>query len=146
MRAARGLPRPFWRSGNLPEADAVRSGTVDASLPGTPVTQLLRRKLFVVAAALAATACLSPTLPLPPPSDPKQSELDETTGTLHLTGHVPASSWVYALNERTNRGYIQITASDGLYDLTVEAVHGDSFALWYQLEGESSQPLYIDIK
>lgn len=146
MRLDRCPIRPSRFARNEPGLGMTNAGMPDANLGGTPVAKPLRRKLFVVAAALAVTACLSPTLPLPPPSDPKQSELDETTGTLHLSGHVPGTSWVYALNQRTNRGYIQITEADGRYDLTVEALHGDSFALWYELEGESSQPLYVDIE
>lgn len=121
-------------------------GTPSATVSRKPVAKASRRKLFVVAASLAATACLSPTLPLPPPNEPTQSELDVATSTLHLTGNVHPSAWVYALNEQTQRGYIQITGSDGRYDLTVEAAHGDSFALWYEVSGEQSQPVYFDIK
>ncbi|HET9931423.1 MAG TPA: hypothetical protein VFQ35_12070 [Polyangiaceae bacterium] len=105
-----------------------------------------RRTILVAIAAIAATSCLSPTLPLPPPSDPKQSDIDETTGTLHLTGHVRPTSWIYALNLETYKGYIQITGADGRYDLTVAASHGDRFSLWYDYRGDQSDSLEITIK
>ena len=105
-----------------------------------------RRKLWILAASIAATACLSPTLPLPPPGEPKQSELDEATGTLHLTGAVQPQAWVYAINQRTQKGYIQITGADGRYDLTVAAQHGDPMGMWYEISGEASYPLYFDIE
>ena len=111
-----------------------------------PVVFAPRRSLLVVLAALAATSCLSPTLPLPPPSDPNQSELDEATGTLHLTGWVRPTAWIYALNLETYKGYIQITSTDGRYDLTVEAAHGDRFSVWYEYRGDQSDSTQIEIK
>ncbi|MGC4088802.1 MAG: hypothetical protein QM756_13060 [Polyangiaceae bacterium] len=97
------------------------------------------------AAVLAATGCLSPTLPLPPPNQPQQSDVDES-GVVHLTGAVRAESWVYALNQATNKGYIQITGTDGRYDLAVEAQRGDPMVMWYEFEREPSEPLYFEIK
>lgn len=94
---------------------------------------------------MVATACLSPTLPLPPPSEPQQSALNEETGTLRLSGVVRPTAWVYALNRVTNKGYIQITGGDGRYDLLVEASHGDSMAVWYEIAGEPSEAVYFEI-
>lgn len=118
---------------------------VDATVR-PPVVSAPRRTLLVALAAFAATSCLSPTLPLPPPSDPNQSELDETTGTLHLTGWVRPTAWIYALNLETYKGYIQITSADGRYDLTVEAAHGDRFSVWYEYRGDQSDSTQIEIK
>ena len=131
---------PFFRSEEPPG-----SGMPDARF-AQPVVSAPRRSLLVVLAALAATSCLSPTLPLPPPSDPNQSELDEATGTLHLTGWVRPTAWIYALNLETYKGYIQITSTDGRYDLTVEAAHGDRFSVWYEYRGDQSDSTEIKIK
>jgi hypothetical protein len=117
----------------------------DANLSSKRVHLLSRRHLWTFAAALAATACLSPTLPLPPPNEPQQSELDET-GTVHLTGNVRPKAWVYALNQATDKGYIQITGTNGRYDLAVQAAHGDPIVLWYELTGEPSEPTYFEIR
>ena len=104
-----------------------------------------RRNLWTFAAALAVTACLSPTLPLPPPAVPNQSELD-STGSLHLTGTVRSKAWIFALNQATNKGYIQITGADGHYDLLVQASHGDSMVLWYEINGEPSESTQFEIQ
>lgn len=101
---------------------------------------------MLVLAAAAATACLSPTLPLPPPGEPEQSELDEATGTLELRGTVRPRAWIYALNTDSNRGYLQVTGADGRYNLTVHAEHGDVFAIWYEIASEQSDALYLEIK
>jgi hypothetical protein len=99
------------------------------------------RRLFCVAAALAATACLAPTLPLPPPGEPSISSNEQ--GLVHLTGHVRAEAWVFALNRASNAGTFQGAGGDGSYDLALPAQVGDSIVLWYEFDGDVSESLTI---
>jgi hypothetical protein len=86
-----------------------------------------RRWLF--GAALFAAGCLSPTLPLPPPSDPS-SVTSVSDGLVRLQGTVEPESEVFALDRNNNLISGQYTAS-GTYDFTMQAVESDSISLWY---------------
>jgi hypothetical protein len=87
------------------------------------------RRSWLVAAALLAAGCLSPTLPLPPPSNPTESSTD-TLGLVRLTGTVQPQSEVFALNHNTNLISGQYTES-GSYDFTIQAQERDWVSLWY---------------
>src|SRR5258706_2942472 len=76
-----------------------------------------RRWLF--GAALCLAGCLSPTLPLPPPSNPMVSGTD-ADGNVRLTGTVEPESEVFALNHTNNVISGQLTAS-GTYDFKIQA-------------------------
>lgn len=102
------------------------------------------RRLFCVAAALALTACLAPTLPLPPPAEPNLSGPNEE-GLVHLTGNVRAEAWVFALNRQSNVGTFQGTGADGAYDLALPAKVGDTLVLWYEHDGDVSESLLIEV-
>jgi len=94
------------------------------------VTMFLRsRRGWLLSAALLAAGCLSPTLPLPPPSDPGVSSTD-TAGLVRLTGTVQPESEVFALNHSTNLISGQYTKT-GVYDFTLEAQERDAISLWY---------------
>jgi len=86
------------------------------------------RRSWLFGAALLAAGCLSPTLPLPPPSDPVVSATD-TQGLVRLSGSVPPQSEVYALNHNTNLISGQYTDS-GAYSFTIEAQENDYISLW----------------
>jgi hypothetical protein len=88
------------------------------------------RRGWLLGTALLAVSCLSPTLPLPPPSDPTVSSTD-TAGLVRLTGSVQADSQVFALNHNTNQIRGQFTKS-GAYDFTLEAQEGDGISFWYE--------------
>jgi hypothetical protein len=85
-----------------------------------------RRALLSVAAAAFVSACLSPTLPLPPPSDPDVSKVGE--GRYRLQGTVPVSGTVLARNTQTNLVYGQLVETR--YDFVVVAEPGDDMVLW----------------
>ena len=87
------------------------------------------RRGWLVGAALLAAGCLSPTLPLPPPSGPSVSST-ETLGLVRLTGSVAPQSEVFALNHSTNLISGQYTDS-GSYDFTLQAQERDWVSLWY---------------
>ncbi len=86
------------------------------------------RRRWLIGSALLVAGCLSPTLPLPPPSDPTVSAVSE--GLVRLSGTVQPDSEVFALNRNTN----QISgeyAAHGSYEFTLAALEGDSISLWY---------------
>src|SRR6188768_72046 len=93
-------------------------------------TMFLRsRRGWLLGTALFAAGCLSPTLPLPPPTDPSVSAT-ETAGLVRLTGVVEPDSQVYAFNQRTYDIKGRYTPS-GAYDFTIEAQNGDILTFWY---------------
>jgi hypothetical protein len=103
-----------------------------------------RRWLLLLAASMAA-GCLSPTLPLPPPSDPEVSGPTEQ-GLVRLQGTVPANSWVFALNHNTDLAFAQGTHENGVYDFEIKAQVGDDISLWYERSGDASESLDFTIE
>jgi len=98
---------------------------------------LRSRRGWLLGTALWVAGCLSPTLPLPPPSDPTISSTD-TAGLVRLTGTVEPESEVFAKNRTTDRISGQFTKS-GVYDFTIEAQERDSIVLWY-VQGTMQSP------
>src|SRR5690606_12240372 len=92
-------------------------GTARARLLLVSVPVVSRRLFGVVLVALGAGACLSPTLPLPPPSRPTM-EGPDAAGNVRLFGRVPGKARVSALNSRTQFISGQQTRDDGKYDFT----------------------------
>ena len=90
---------------------------------------LRARRSWLIAAVLCLAGCLSPTLPLPPPSDPTVSGTD-ANGDVHLTGTVLPQSEVFALNQNNNVISGQLTES-GNYDFTIKAQQFDHLEVWY---------------
>lgn len=91
-----------------------------------------RRWLVGAALCLAAgllSACLSPTLPLPPPSNPTVSGAD-ADGNVHITGYVLPDSEVFVLNHANNAIAGQLT-SNGSYDFEIRAAQNDAMSIWY---------------
>lgn len=103
-----------------------------------------RRSLTALLLAFAVTACLSPTLPLPPPSRPSV-EGPDANGNVRLTGLVPPRSLVTALNFRTNLASGQQTGESGAYDFTLEAVPGDEILFWYSRSNVNSPAIVVVI-
>jgi hypothetical protein len=106
-----------------------------------------RRALFAVLAlaVLLASACLSPTLPLPPPNRPDTIEGPDQNGYVRLTGAVAPNSRAHAMNRRTGSGVFDDTGDDGRYDMMLQALPGDQIVLWYMLQGENSQSVRFEI-
>ena len=100
--------------------------------------RLLRRSLL--AGGLAALACYSPTLPLPPPGKPEVSEIQGQPGLYRLVGTAQAHAEVFARNQNTSpvRSWGQQTGADGRYDFTVEGQPLDPMELWYVVGKDSS--------
>jgi hypothetical protein len=102
------------------------------------------RRSWLLGAALFAAGCLSPTLPLPPPTSPEMTATD-TQGLVQLSGNVPPQSAVFALNHNSNVIAGQYTES-GAYQFTIEAQEHDSMSLWYVHATEESPPAEFFIK
>ncbi|MES1175040.1 MAG: hypothetical protein ABUL62_12015 [Myxococcales bacterium] len=87
------------------------------------------RRSWLLGAALFAAGCLSPTLPLPPPSEPTISA-STTEGLVRFRGTVLPQSEVFALDHNSNLIGGQHTES-GQYDFEMAALPGDSMSFWY---------------
>jgi hypothetical protein len=101
-----------------------------------------------LAASLAISGCLSPTLPLPPPDPPAVTAIDtEGNVTLHGTpGSVDAGSLVNAFNQNTGHGVIERADGVGAYTIVIGASVGDTIALWQEVGNETSSPTLVTIK
>jgi hypothetical protein len=99
------------------------------------------RRLWLVLGGLCVCACLSPTLPLPPPSRPDVDGPDPE-GFVVLTGHVPPHTEAIAYNPRTRQIVGELTMSDGAYRLKLEAEVGDELSFRYR-DGTDDSPSII---
>lgn len=103
-----------------------------------------RRWLFCAFASLAVVGCLSPTLPLPPPGEPEVTGPSEM-GLVRLEGEAPRGSWITAYNRDLGEGRFQ-DVKNGRYGLELPAAVGHSIVLWYEIDGEKSLPLELEIR
>lgn len=98
----------------------------------------VRRLVLAVAASLALGACLSPTLPLPPPDRPDVSSPD-ANGLVRIQGVGTPQSQVTAWNHANNLTAGQVLEDDAKYDFTLRADVGDVIELWYVKGTDQSQ-------
>jgi hypothetical protein len=91
-----------------------------------------------LAVGLAALACYSPTLPLPPPGKPDVSGVEATNDQYRLRGQVEPHAEVIARNRGTSLLYGVLTGGDGRYDFIVIGTAGDEMELWYTVGKDSS--------
>ncbi len=148
---AEGLPKRITEffAGGCPGAEPSRNethgqqfGTARASVRG--MLWRSRRAVLVAVLALATPSCLSPTLPLPPPSHPDVQGPD-INGQVRLSGVVFPHSQAVAINLRTNVIAGQNTDS-GSYDFTIGAQVGDGISFFYLTETRSSEPINIIVR
>jgi hypothetical protein len=91
------------------------------------------------------TSCMSPTLPMPPPSRPEISGPD-ASGVVVLRGYAPPESWVTAYNMSTDLSYgSRADANNGAYRLSILASIGDTIQLNYRLDMEDSDAVVFAI-
>lgn len=93
--------------------------------------------LFGIAVSLFASGCLSPTLPLPPPSQPEVSA-PNADGNVRISGVVQSRATVFALNQRTDQIVGEVTGHDGAYDLSMRAEVGDRISVWQSIRTKES--------
>jgi len=103
-----------------------------------------RRAVLAAVLALAAPSCLSPTLPLPPPSHPSVQGPD-INGQVRLSGVVFPYSQAIAINLRTNEIAGQNTDS-GSYDFMIGAQVNDGISFFYLTQTRSSEPINIIVR
>lgn len=100
-----------------------------------------RRVLQWAATALLASGCLSPTLPLPPPSPPDVTNLGG--GEYRVQGSIPLVGTVLIRDTRSRLVYGQ--ADTQVFDVVVSAEPGDRMVLWYEVSGDQSDPVLFQI-
>jgi CRISPR/Cas system-associated protein Cas5 (RAMP superfamily) len=103
-----------------------------------------RRLLWVSVSTLLSVACLSPTLPLPPPSEPTV-EGPTAEGKVLLTGTVGERAHVLVANMRLRRSWGEYAGPDGNYALLIDAQAGDELVLWYEVGNEQSPSTYFTV-
>jgi hypothetical protein len=113
-----------------------RSGTFCATAPLVMIRPL--RRLLLGLAGLCLASCLSPTLPLPPPSKPDVSSPDDS-GYVRLQGIAAPRAEVIAWNHASDIIAGQVTGETPRYDFQIKAEVSDVIELWYiQGSDESS--------
>jgi hypothetical protein len=107
---------------------------------------LTRRRLFAVVFAPALlSACLAPTLPLPPPDRPNV-EGPDASGSIRMTGTTPErGAVVYALNDRTDQIVGQRTSASDTYELVMAAQVGDAITFWYTVGADQSPTIEFEV-
>jgi hypothetical protein len=104
-----------------------------------------RRGLFLLGAVLGVASCLSPTLPLPPPSAPQVSAPD-AAGFSRIQGRVRSQASVFVENLSTLRIAGQKTDETGDYEVEIGASVGDRLAVWYETgNNEQSPPTEVTV-
>jgi hypothetical protein len=102
--------------------------------------------LLVCLTAGLVGACLSPTLPLPPPSPPDTILATEQQGVYQLKGAVRANSLVTAFNIDNGLSFGQRTEGDGRYDFLVRGKEGDRLELWYSVGTDESNSVSFELE
>lgn len=101
----------------------------------------LLRRLLLLGAGLSLASCLSPTLPLPPPSRPDVGAPD-ASGYARLQGYAAPRVEVIALNRSNQQIAGQVTGDDSRYDFRIPAEAGDMIDLWY-IDGDKESPTVV---
>jgi hypothetical protein len=104
----------------------------------------LLRRLLLSLAGLGLVSCLSPTLPLPPPSRPDVSAPDES-GFSRLQGFAAPRAEVIAWNHDNDLIAGQVTGDDSRYDFSIRAESGDTIELWYIKGSDESQTVRVTV-
>jgi hypothetical protein len=93
--------------------------------------RLSRRILLCAVCAapvLFVAACLSPTLPLPPPAVPEVQQMSQ--GEYRLSGTIPVPGTVLVFDERS--ALISGKVVRDFYTIDVAAQPGDAMRVWYE--------------
>ena len=100
------------------------------------------RRLLLGLAGLCLASCLSPTLPLPPPSKPEVSGPDES-GYVRLQGSAARQSEVIAWNHNNDLIAGQVTGDSSLYDFRILGQANDVIELWYIQGSDESSSIKV---
>lgn len=105
-----------------------------------------RRLLLACLTVGLLGGCLSPTLPLPPPSPPETIAATDQQGVYQLKGSARANSLVTAFNLNNGLSFGQKTGPDGKYDFLVRGEEGDQMELWYSVGTDESNSVRFELK
>jgi hypothetical protein len=100
------------------------------------------RRLLLGLAGLCLASCLSPTLPLPPPSKPDVSSPDEN-GYVRLQGIAAPRVEVIAWNHDNDLIAGQVTGESSSYDFLIQGESNDVIELWYIEGSDESSSIKI---
>ncbi len=117
------------------------------------VVTMFRRALFALLLVVGVTACLSPTLPLPPPEAPSQS-LGNEPGTVHLSSlnGVQGDAFVIIVNRSLappgDTGVVTQADGTGSWQADVKAVNGDHLSISQQVgnDASASKDVIVSVK
>ncbi len=102
------------------------------------------RLVFLLGLISLLGACLSPTLPLPPPGEPVV-EGPDGSGQITLMGSTAPQALVVGWNIRLNDGDTFQTSGDGRYQLTMMGQSGDVVRLFYLRGNEVSPSIEVEV-
>ncbi len=102
------------------------------------------RRLLLLSAGLTLASCLSPTLPLPPPSRPDVSAPDGS-GLVRIQGNAVPHAEVIAWNHDNDVIAGQVTRDSSRYDFTIQGNIGDFIELWYIQGDDESQTVRLTV-
>ena len=103
----------------------------------------MRRRALLSALALAVlaivpAACLSPTLPLPPPEISTITQAS-VAGTWEVSGDCTAGAIVTVLDRKTHLGAVyEDTARTGFFSVTIDGAVCDDVQVFEDVDGELS--------
>lgn len=103
--------------------------------------RLSRRALVWTLLGFSGAACLSPTLPMPPPSPPDVQMVGQ--GQYRLSGEIPQAGIVLVLNGRT--GLVSGSLAEPGYSFVVSATPADPMGIWYTSGTISSDSTWFRI-
>ncbi|MCC6523934.1 MAG: hypothetical protein IT373_14845 [Polyangiaceae bacterium] len=104
-----------------------------------------RLRVLGVLGVLGPAACLSPTLPLPPPEAPDYLTAAAEPGVWRIGGTATAGAMVLVRNERTGV-IVGVEDADGSYLVTVEAERCDTASVFEVLGTHASESTYFIVR
>jgi hypothetical protein len=106
--------------------------------------------LAVVALAVLAGGCNTPTLPIPPPIVEALTGPDPATGlvTVRIRSSIPERvTHAVVLNDATQHGVIEARLTDGTFELQIPADSGDYLNCFFLLRfteiGQGTAPILV---
>ncbi len=100
--------------------------------------------LPAMALAAVATACATPTLPLPPP-DALTISPPDVDGIVTVTGEVLPDAYVYCLNLDTEMGVFLRADDTGMFTIRIPAESGQYLSVWQEARAQRGPPADIRV-
>ena len=113
------------------------------------MTRARSTRLLLCAVLAAAVACITPSIPIPPPDqDAMTFELDAAAGTATFSYEptdVFAGAVVYIFNRDAGRGVIETARADGSVgpSAPLPATAGDQMVVTFDVDGEATSTCVV---